>query len=238
MEMKQQIDELLKKADYCIATCNFQKAKQYLDDILEMDIEVAEAWYRKSKLPVLQEDIIFYRGCSFSVSKAQNCDAGSRLEYLRQCGITPSHTAEAENLLNRNVLIEKEHIKYLEKAVAYTKENRTKYMNELVELKEKHTKRGIKNMKLARLFGFITLPINVILFINLGFALVETSLPYTIVSLCLCIIPYTLSIIGLTHYAKATRVLQKSTVVLIFSILNIILCNVTLILGIILAIQK
>ena len=229
---------MLKKADFCISTGNFQKAKEYLDALLEMDVEVAEAWWLKAKLPILQEDIIFYRGCSISVSTVINCDAGSRLEYLRQCGISPSHTAEAENLLNIDLLIEKEHIKYLEKAVACSKDDNEKYMKELTELKGKHAVRGINEMKLAKLIGFITLPLIVILLANLVFALVKMPLSYTIVSLCLGIIPYVLSIIGLTYYTKAVHERQKSAVGLIFNIANIILCNIALIVGVILIIQK
>ena len=235
--MKQEVSVLLKKADFCISTGNFQKAKEYLDTLLEMDVEVAEAWYIKAKLPILQEDTITFRGCSISVAKVQNCDAGGRLEYLRQCGISPLHTAEAENLLNIDLLIEKEHIKYLEKAVACSKDGRAKYVTELTELKGKHTVRGVNEMKLAKLIGFITLPLIVLLLANLVFALVKMTLPYTIVSLCVCIIPYILSVVGLTYYAKAVHEQQKSVVGLIFSIANIILCNIALIVGVILIIR-
>ena len=236
--MKHEVSLLFKKAEFCISTGNFPKAKEYLDNILEIDIEIAEAWHLKSKLPILQEDIITFRGCSISVAKAQNCDAGGRLEYLRQCGISPSHTAEAENLLNINLLIEKEHIKYLEKAVTCSKDSRAKYVQELTELKGKHAVRGVNEMKFAKLIGFITLPLIVILLANLDFALVKMPLPYTIVSLCACVIPYILSVVGLTYYAKAVHEQQKSVVGLIFSIANIILCNIVLIVGIILTVQK
>ena len=229
---------MLKKADFCISTGNFQKAKEYLDALLEIDVEVAKAWYIKAKLPILQEDTITFRGCSISVAKAQNCDAGGRLEYLRQCGISPSHTAEAENLLNINLLIEKEHIKYLEKAVACSKDDKANYLQKLTELKRKHAIRGINEMKLAKLIGFITLPLIVILLANLNFAWVKMPLLYTIISLCACVIPYILSIVGLTYFAKAVHEQQKSVIGLIFSIANIILCNIALIVGIILIIQK
>jgi len=81
--MNQEFQDLLKKAEYFITTGDFQKAMQNLDSILEADIEIAEAWYKKAKLPVLQEDIIIYQGKSLSVSKIQSLDtAGLKsIEY-------------------------------------------------------------------------------------------------------------------------------------------------------------
>ena len=236
--MKQEFQDLLKKAEYYITIGDFQKAKQHLDSILEVDTEIAEAWYQKTKLPFLQEDIIVYRGVSLSVSKIQSLDVTERINYYRQSGIMPLRTLETDILLNVDFLIEKEHIKYLEKAVAVAKDKKEEYQNELKELKEKHLARGQNEIKVTKAIGYITLPTITILFANLIFAFLKMGLPYLIVSLSVSIVPYVLSIIGLILYTKAKHEYKNSTVGFVFSIVNLLMCNIVLIVGVIFIILK
>ena len=236
--MKQEFQDLLKKAEYNITIGDFQKAKQYLDSILEVDAEIAEAWHKKTKLPFLQEDIIIYRGISLSVSKIQSLDVTERINYYRQSGIMPLRTIEAENLLNVDFLIEKEHIKYLEKAVAVAKDKKEEYQNELKELKIKHLTRGQNEIKVTKTIGYITLPIITTLLANLIVAFFKMGLPYLIVSLSVSAIPYVLSVIGLVFYTKARHEHKNSTVGFVFCIINLLMCNITLIMGITFIILK
>ena len=150
--MEKETQNLFKKADFAAAIGDYQNAKQMLDEILAQDSENAKAWYEKSKLPVLQEDAVVIQGCNVSVSKYQSLDTTQKARYLQQCGLPYSQALDGDSLLQINILIEKERIKYLEKAVKYTKSEKTKYKKELSKLKAKNSKRGqIENKSVFRI---------------------------------------------------------------------------------------
>lgn len=236
--MEQENQSKFKKADFYVVTGDYQKATQYLNEILDADPENARAWYEKAKLPVLQEDIVIIQGCSISVSKYQSLDVTQKSAYLRQCGFTHVQALDVESLLGLNLLIEKEHIKYLENAVRFAKNEKPKYEKELTELKAKHNKRGEREKKIAITIGSIALPLVAIILGNLFYAFFQMGLPYLIFSTAICIVPYVLSVIGIAFYAKVKHEGNNTNTGLTLTFLSLIFSNITLISGIIFLIIK
>ena len=53
--------ELLKKAEYLMTTGAYQDVKRLFNTILEDNIEVAEVWYKKAKIPIVVQYCCYYR---------------------------------------------------------------------------------------------------------------------------------------------------------------------------------
>ena len=236
--MEQDIQSLFKKSDFYIAMGDYKKANQYLIEILEKDPKNARAWHEKSKLPILQEDTVIIEGCSISVSKYEGLDVTQKTSYLQQCGLTPSQALDGVIYLRVNLLIEKEHLRYLENAVRYAKDEKVKYEKEFAELIAKHNNRGESEKKVAIIMGTTALPLVVIILGNLVFSFINADLPYLIFSKAICVVPYVLSVIGIAFYAKVKYEGNNTKIGLILTFLSLTLSSVALIMGVVFLILK
>ena len=236
--MEQDIQSLFKKSDFYIAMGDYKKANQYLIEILEKDPKNARAWYEKAKLPILQEDTVIIEGCSISVSKYEGLDVTQKTSYLQQCGLTPSQALDGVIYLRVNLLIEKEHLRYLENAVRYAKDEKVKYEKEFAELIAKHNNRGESEKKVAIIMGTVALPLVVIILGNLVFSFINADLPYLIFSKAICVVPYVLSVIGIAFYAKVKYEGNNTKTGLILTFLSLTLSSVALIVGVVFLILK
>lgn len=232
------IQGLLKKAAYHSGIGEYREAGEYFNSVLETDPENAGAWYGKSKLPILQEDTVVYNGCSISISRMQALDPGGKTIYLQQCGVTPSQIVDADNYLQVNRLIESERLKYMEKAVRFADENRAIYEKEFEQLRRQVEERGIKEDRLSVIFGIITLPVILVVMANLIYSFANSGYPSLIASVAFCLIPYILSVVGMSFLSKAKREGKNSTAGSALNIVSLTLSNACLILGVIFLIIK
>jgi hypothetical protein len=231
--MELEVQSLLKKSNISFTTGEYQRAKEYLDDILLIDSNNAEAWYEKSKLPILQEDTIIIEGCSISVSQYYNCDVSNKLSYLQQCGLSLSKAISSEHQFQYNILIEKEHLKYLKMAVSCATSNQDIYKSELESLIAKQNNKGLKETRVSVRVGLITLPFIILVLSFLIYVILNIETRYLMFINIGSIIPYALSIIGLTFYTKVKQEGKKTKMGFTTNVVSLILSNITIITSVI-----
>jgi hypothetical protein len=236
--MESKIQSLFNKTQIAYANCNYKEASQHLDDILTIDYTNSQAWYEKSKLPILQEDIVIIYGCCVSVSKYHGCDITQKSPYLRQCGLSLTKALKCENYLQYDILIEKEHIKYLENAVRYNTSVNKDYENKLIILNENYEKRGKSQKKVALIMGIVALPIILAVITSLIYSIFQSKISNFIFINIICIAPYILSVLGLYFYTKVINERNKTKIGLTTNLISLIFSNITIIISIIFLIIK
>jgi tetratricopeptide (TPR) repeat protein len=230
---------LLKRAAQYKDMSDYNKSQECLDKILENDPENHLAWYEKSKLPIVQEDIVSYKGRNVSLSRYLQYTLFGRDIYLQQCGFEPTEVQRVKNYLNVPNLLGKQRFKYLEMAIRYSPDNeKIIYESERTSIIAENKKKSEKDNIRILAIGITALITTVLAILKSSFFNIVLDSGAVINTIMMFVIPYVLSITGMVLYAKAKNNADRTIAGFICNLLALILSVLSMILVFVLFLIK
>ena len=230
---------LLKRAVQSRAIGDYDKAKEYLDRLIETDPENHTLWYEKSKLPIVQEDNVIIRSRNVSLSTYQKLSLAEKNDYLQQCGFEIAEVTEIEDYLKVPHLVALQRNKYLKMAIRYAPEQeKLIYEAELNTLILSDEKRKQTDKWAAIILGLIALPIAIATVLSI--MLFPNAMLFKVPMLVIItlLVPYILSVVGMTFSSKAKSNGAATVLGFVCNLFALIISNLTIINAIFLFLVK
>jgi len=228
--------DLLKLAIQQKEIGEYEKAREYLDQIIRDEPENHLAWYEKSLLPIMQGDSVTIKSRNVSLSVYQRLPLAEKICYLQQCGFSAAEIPEIEARLNAPNLVAEQRVKYLKIAIRYAPEaEKINYTSELDTITGAAAEKSRRDKKAVRSIGLTALLVSVAVIsvfgIIYGAALFKTpATAATILAVIIALlIPYVLSVTGMTLYARARGRENGTALGLVSNFLALIISNLSII---------
>jgi len=228
--MKINTNYALKRAAQCRELGDYSKAQEYLDMLIESDPENHMIWYEKSMLPIVQEDIIAVKNRSLSLSTYQKLPLPEMSSYLQQCGFEITELPEVEACLRATNLVASQRTKYLKMAIRHAPEDvKSVYMAELSAITSASESKGRKDINAAVATGVIALLVSLLtVFVIYAYnSALFFRIPTNVIILLL--IPYALSVTGMTLYTKAKNGGNSTAAGLASNLTALIISNLSIV---------
>ena len=121
MGARKQTDEFsgaYKQIKDLIAKHNYIQANERLDQILARDERQARAWFYKSLLPIIEQEVIVFKGYQIDIIRVAQISNRKQLHaYLKYCGLSLRHQKSFLDYYRRTDFLYEQNMKYLDNAI-------------------------------------------------------------------------------------------------------------------------
>ena len=229
----------LTRAMQCSGLGDYAKAQEYLDQMLESNPDNYLLWYEKSKLPIVQEDSVTIKNRTISLFAYMGLTVTEKNDYLQWSGFGISELPEVESFLRVPNLVADQRIRFLKMAIACAPEKeQSEYKAELNAIIAHAKERKRKDIHAAILVGSIALVFAVLAVLSLNFIIGAWFSKRLLYMMMAIVIPYALSILGMSLYTKARNNGNPTAIGLVCNLLALIISNLAIINALVLFFMK